>query len=209
MAHKWFSADFHIGMTSLLEIEEMPFSSIEAHDEALVRSCNERAKQDDVIYHLGDVFCYKQDRGAKGSDIKPIEVLKQIKPTFLNIRGNHDIKNKVKSICDSMHIMLSKRYPSVSLSHYPTYDRRIDPSCLTAPIHFCGHVHRQFKHCLDLDHKILNINVGCMVWGYKTVKDEEVVAYLNKLFRLKPDQLFRCKKDINGKVCFFGEKNAV
>lgn len=209
MSRKWFSADFHIGMTSLLEIEEMPFSSIESHDKALIRSCNEHASQDDVIYHLGDVFCYKQDRGSKGCDAKPIEVLKDIKATFINIRGNHDIKNKVKSICDSMHIMLNKRYPSVSLSHYPTYDRRINSSCLTAPIHLCGHVHRAWKHCLDIDHRILNVNVGCMVWNYKIVKDDELVAYLNKLFRLKPDQLYRCKKDQHGNIHFYGSINMV
>ena len=138
---------------------------------------------------------------SKGLDVKPNELLKDISATFINIRGNHDLSNRVKSICDSMHIYLSKRYPSVSLSHYPTYDRRIDPSCLTAPIHFSAHVHGSWKHCLDLDHRILNINVGCMMWGFKIISDDELIAYLNKLFKKKPDQLFRCYTE-NGKLIF-------
>jgi len=143
---------------------------------------------------------------SKGLEIKPYELLKDIRATFINIRGNHDLNNKVKSVCDSMHMFLSKRYPSVSLSHYPTYDRRIDPSCLTAPIHLCGHVHSSWRHCLDLDHKILNINVGCMVWGFKIVSDDELIAYLNKLFKKKPDQLFRCYMQ-NGKLVFNGDRS--
>ena len=198
-------------MAALLEIEDMPFKSIEKHDAALIRSCKERAKPEDIIYHLGDLFCYKQDLhsglNSKGLDVKPHTMMKDIKATFINIRGNHDLNNKVKSVCDSMHMFLSKRYPSVSLSHYPTYDPRIDKSCLTAPIHFCGHIHRSWKHCLDLDHKILNINVGCMIWGYKIVSDDELIAYLNTLFKKSPDQLHRCKRDDHGKLVFLGVEN--
>ena len=206
MARKWFSSDFHLGMSAMLSIENWPFKSIEKHDEALLRSCKQRAKEDDVIYHLGDLCSYGIDRGSKGLEVKPYELLKDIKATFINIRGNHDLNNRVKSVCDSMHMFLSKRYPSVSLSHYPTYDRRIDSSCIHAPIHLCGHVHSSWRHCLDLDHRILNINVGCMMWGFKIISDDELIAYLNKLFKKKPDQLFRCHTE-NGKLIFAGDRS--
>ena len=196
MARKWFTADFHLGMADSLRFDKLPFKTIEQHDKALLRSCKERAKPEDVIYHLGDLASVKADRGHKGLDVKPNEIIKDIPATFLNIRGNHDLNNHVASICDSMHMFLSKRYPSVSLSHYPTYDPRIDPSCLSAPIHLCGHIHCAWRHCLDLDNKILNINMGCMVWNFKIVSDIELIAYLNKLFKLKPVELFRCcRKD--------------
>ena len=211
MAHKFFTADFHLGFEALLKIEHWPFKTIAKHDAALLRSCKERAKPEDVIYHLGDLYCYKQDMhdgiNSKGLNAKPHEVTKDISATFINIRGNHDLHNKVNSVCDAMHMFLSKRYPSVSLSHYPTYDTRIDASCLTAPIHLCGHVHSRFRHCLDLDHRILNVNVGCMVWGFKIISEDELIAYLNKIFKKKPDELYRCKKTPNGKVMFIGNPN--
>jgi len=207
MSRKFFTSDFHFRCSELMKIEKWPFKTIEKHDAALIRSCKERAKPDDIIYHLGDLALYHTDghykERAHGLDVKPAEVLKDIPATFINIRGNHDLNNKVKSVCDSMHMYLSKRYPSVSLSHYPTYDTRIDPSCLTAPIHLCGHVHGSWKHCLDLDHRILNVNVGCMMWGFKIVSDNELIEYLNSLFKKKPDELFRCKKQFNGKIAFF------
>ena len=189
-------------MTEALVFDKMPFKSIEKHDQALIRSCKERAKPDDIIYHLGDLASYKVDRGSKGLDVKPDLLLKDISATFINIRGNHDLNNKVKSVCDSMHLFLSKRYPSVSLSHYPTYDRRCDASCLHAPIHCCGHIHGSWKHCLDIDHKVLNINMGCMVWGWKIVSDDELISYLNKLFKMSPSHLYRCKKNEPGKLEF-------
>lgn len=207
--HKYFTSDFHLGMSECLVFDKAPFASIKKHDAALVRSCKERAKPDDIIYHLGDLASYKMDRGSKGLDVKPYELLKDIPATFINIRGNHDLNNKVKSACDSMHMFLSKRYPSVSLSHYPSYDHRCDASCMFAPIHLCGHVHTSFKHCLDLDNKILNVNVGCMMWGYKIISDDELIAYLNLLFKKTPDKLYRCKKDEHGKLMFMGSKNDV
>ena len=209
MAHKFFTSDFHFGCQSLMEIEKWPFKTIEKHDSALIRSCKERAKPEDVIYHLGDMCLYGNDTHyivpCKGLDIKPYELIKDIPAMFINIRGNHDLNNKVKSVCDSMHMFLSKRYPSVSLSHYPTYDNRIDKSCLAAPIHICGHVHQHWRHCLDLDHRILNINVGCMMWGFKIVSDQELVAYLNILFKKQPNELFCVKKLPNGKLVFNGK----
>lgn len=210
---RFFSGDFHLGFSGLMAIEKWPFKSIEKHDSALIRSCKERAKPEDIIYHLGDLASFGQDNHAglnsKGLDVKPYELLKDIPATFINIRGNHDLNNKVKSVCDSMHMFLNKRYPSVSLSHYPTYDSRIDKSCLTAPIHLSAHVHSSWKYCLDLDHKILNVNMGCMVWNWKIVSDDELIAYLNSIFKKSPDQLYRCKKNEHGKIIFIGDKNAV
>ena len=208
MARRFFTSDFHLGSSLLWSLEKWPFKSVEAHDKALLRSCNERASQDDVIYHLGDLACVGQDRGFDGSDKKPSELVKDISATFLNIRGNHDLHNKVKSVCDAMHMHLSKKYPSVSLSHYPSYDVRIDKSCLIAPVHLCGHVHNAWKHCLDLDKKIMNVNVGCMMWGFKIVSDEELISYLNKLFNQRPKDLLRCKRDSAGRLLFFKPKHA-
>lgn len=209
MSKRFFTSDFHLGFEALMKLEKWPFKTIEKHDEALIRSCNERAKADDVIYHLGDLAMYGMDRhidnGAdNGLDVKPMEYVKKINATFINIRGNHDLNNKVSSICDSMHIFLSKRYPSVTLSHYPTYDRRIDASCLHAPIHFCGHVHSQWKYCLDLDHKIMNVNVSCMAWNFRIIAADELICLLDLLFKKKPNELFRCKAD-RGKMRFFKE----
>lgn len=207
MSRRFFTSDFHLGSSLVFELEKTPFASVEKHDRALVKSCCDRAKEGDIIYHLGDLACFGKDRGFDGSGLKASEMLQDVKATFLNIRGNHDLHNKVKSVAESMEIFLSKKYPSVSLSHYPSYDIRINKSCLTSPVHLCGHVHGAWKHCLDLDNKIMNINVGCMMWNFSIVSEVELIAYIDSLFRMNPKKLLRCKRTHMGKLYFYKPKH--
>lgn len=209
MAKRWFSSDFHLGFSALLKIEKWPFPSIEKHDAALLRSCAERAKQTDTIIHVGDLASYGQDNhngiNSKGLNINPMVMISSINAMFINIRGNHDQSNKVKSVCDSMRTTLGKRFLSVSISHFPTYDKRCAGHFRNGDIHICGHVHDKWKHCIDLDHKCLNINVGCMVWGWKIISEEELIQYISELLTHKPDDLYRCKVSAGGRAEFFGE----
>lgn len=196
MARRYWTADFHISMPEIISYENRPYNNVEEMNNSLLNLCNALNKNDTII-HLGDLFCYNQ------TSKKPFDFLNNIKPIFINIRGNHDLNNKVKSMCESMHCFLNKRYPYISASHYPTYDSKISRDCLTAPIHLCGHIHSKWKHCLDLDHNILNINVGIDVWNYSLVSEENLILYLNQLFKKSPNELFKCKKNQYGNLKFF------
>lgn len=121
----------------------------------------------------------------------------------MNLKGNHDISNRVKSLAISMRTALGKRYPNVSVSHYPSYDVHAKGHWLNGDIHLCGHVHSKWKHCLDLTGNVLNINVGVDVWGYRIVSEEKLIEYIDSLFKKKPDSLDRCRTLENGKVQFF------
>lgn len=206
MSRRWFSGDFHLGFSALLKIEGWPFKTIEDHDTTLIKSCEEYAEYGDVIIHTGDLASVGYDRHAginsSGLDKKPSELLQNVKADFINIKGNHDMRNKVRSTCDSMRTTLGRRYPNVSISHYPTYDKRCAGHFLNYDIHICGHVHSAWRHCLDLDNGCLNINVGCMVWGFRIISEEELIAYVNGLFKHKPDDLFRCRLE-DGKIRFY------
>lgn len=207
MSRKWFSADFHLGMQDILRFEQRPFKNIDKMNEALLRSCNQRAKvyyrQDiagnkivvdrDTIIHVGDLCSFGQDRGNEGLSIKPQELTSQIAATFINLRGNHDLNNKVKSVGTSLMTNLGKKYQHVTVCHYPTYDVRCDPLPRGTYLHLCGHVHRRWKHCLDTTNGILNINVGVDVWGYKIVSEDEILAYAESLMKLAPESLNRIK----------------
>ena len=208
MAKRFYTSDFHLGFTALLNIEKWPFKSIEKHDQALIRSCCQRAKSEDTIIHVGDLASVGMDRhdglNSRGLSVKPSVLLSQIDATFINIRGNHDNSNKVKSLCDCMRTSLGKRYPNVSISHYPSYDHRAKNQYLDGDIHLCSHVHNKWKYCLDLDHSVLNINVGCMMWKFQIVSEDELVQYISKILQHKPDRLYRCCS-IDGKLKFFNE----
>ena len=214
MSRKFLTSDWHCGMTDILRFEARPFKSIDKMDAAFIRSCNQRAKvyyktdaagnkivvDRDIVIHVGDLASFSQDRGNKGLDVKPQELVSQIGATFINLRGNHDLNNKVKSVGSSMTISLGKKHPHVFVCHFPSYDTRCDPIPRGIYLQLCGHVHRKWKHCLDVTNGILNINVGVDVWGYKIVAEDEVLAYAESLMKLPPEKLNRIKILKNGKV---------
>lgn len=252
MSQRFFSADFHIGMSVLLDKELMkddvrPFSSVEKMNAAIVRACNQRAKvytksmpvldkngkqrctyecifdengnitvdpvnmrpviirrpmmqtivvDRDTIIHAGDLFCFKSDRGNAGLDMKPTEFIEQIHANFINIRGNHDVNNRVKSACTSMQISLGKRFPNVTIGHYPSWDRHAAGTFREGWIHLHGHMHtgmNHCKHCLDLTHKVLNICISFDAWKYKIVPESELIAYIEKVLHMPKEKLNRIK----------------
>lgn len=205
---RFYTADFHLGMEGILEYENRPFSSIAQMDRALIDECNMQAQHGDIIYHVGDLASWKQDRGGRGLSVKPMDIVdNQVDAMFVNIKGNHDINNKVVSVCESMRTKLGKRYPYVSVSHYPSYDIRSAQHFQKGDIHICGHVHRRWRHCLDLTNNVLNINVGVDAWNFKLVSEDLLVEYLNKLFKKQPNELHRCKILDNGRVQFMQAGN--
>lgn len=124
MSKRWFTSDWHLGMKTLLNKNVMledtrPFADVIAMNKFIITTVNSQASEDDLIVHVGDLACFDTDM-----KIKPASMLAQINATVINIHGNHDTTNKVKSLCDSMRTVLGSKYTAVSVSHYPTYDKR-------------------------------------------------------------------------------------
>lgn len=181
-----------------------PFKDVDAMKSAFLASVREKAKPHDTLIHLGDFASYGIDRGWRGLEEKPSEIIAKMPVAFVNLRGNHDINNGVPCLGNSLNLGLGKRYPFVSASHYPSYDKRSSGTFTDGTIHLCGHVHKKWKHCLDLTHSVLNINVGVDVWDYNVITEEELIKYLNFLFAKKSSELFRVKITQNSK---FPEKS--
>jgi len=206
MARRFYSADFHLGFESLLEIEKWPFESIEGHDAALLASCGE-AKAGDVIVHLGDLASYGADRhsagpAGRGLYVSPMKLVEGLPAAFFNVRGNHDASNRVKSVADSLQTHLGRRFPQVTMGHYPSYDKRARDYVRRGWINVCGHVHSAWRHCLDLDRQVLNVNVGCMAWGFRIVPEEELALYISRVLSHRPDKICRCRRD-GGRTVFY------
>ena len=180
---RWFTADFHIGMTDIIKYENRPFSDIKLHDGHLINICKAIPK-DDVIIHIGDLYSMEAR-----NILKPLDFVTGLDAVFVNIRGNHDLNNNVKSLCDSMQIHLGKRFPSVICGHYPSYDRRALRYIKPGYILLCGHVHGRWKHFLDTEKQILNINVGVDVWDYRLASEDDLVRYIISIIQLPKDKV--------------------
>ena len=148
----------------------------------IVACCNVLAPgEDDIIYHIGDLYCYKKDGEFDGMDIPWDTMKNDFRATLLPLRGNHDENNGVKPVADSMRMVLGGRFNCV-LCHYPSYDSRSEASLIPGDINICGHAHNAWegdgRYFIDKEHKILNINVGVDVWGYKPISEVTLVNYI-------------------------------
>lgn len=209
MARRFWTADWHLGSSILLDKNVMgdatrPFKDVNAMEDAVLKSAREMVEDDDVLIHVGDFASYGIDRGYQGLKEKPSEIIARLPGKFINLRGNHDINNGVFCLGNSLNFSLSRRYQYVSASHYPSYDKRASGTFVDGSVHLCGHVHKKWKHCLDLTHSVLNINVGVDVWDFKVVPEEELIKYLNFLFAKNPDELFRVRVITGSKAEILG-----
>ena len=174
MARFWTS-DLHLNHANIIVYCNRPFKSSKRMDEVLINNINMRAKENDILIHLGDFMCYGKDRGLQNDKKHEDYYTNQINPTFINIKGNHDTNNKVSSPADLIITTLGPY--QVSASHYPSI---INPQNKLS-IHICGHVHALWKHYYDKQNKILNINVGIDAWNYQIVSDQELIDYIRKV----------------------------
>lgn len=189
MSKRHFTSDWHLGMQVLLDKNIMGndvrnFENVDQMNHAIITAANMQCPKDDIIIHVGDLYYFDSKNGEK-----PVDLLKFVNAQLINIHGNHDSNNKVKSICHSMRTILGKKYTAVSVSHYPTYDKRAYGQFIEGDIHICGHVHGKWKHCLDLDNSCLNINVGIDVWNLKMPTDDDLIKYIDKLLELPKNKL--------------------
>ena len=153
----------------------------------------------DTIVHIGDLASFKSDRDYTGSNVNPQWFVEQIDANFINVRGNHDVNNKVKNTCTCMQTNLGKRFPNVTIGHYPSYDPHAKDTFKEGWIHLCGHVHKSWKHALDLTHSVLNINCGVDVWNYQIISEDELVRYIESILKL-PKEALNKVKIVDGKV---------
>lgn len=83
----YFTADTHFGHTNILRYCSRPWTDVRTMDDVLIRNINERVKEDDVLYHLGDF--------AFGSFERVQEYRSRIRCKNVTlVYGNHDKCNR-------------------------------------------------------------------------------------------------------------------
>lgn len=178
MSRRFFTSDFHLYSKSILNAYNRPFKSIEDMNYKIIKMCNSIADStDDIIIHCGDL-CEK----PSGINLNPNKFISDnLIANFINIKGNHDNNNRVKSLCNSMRTHLGKVFPDVSISHFPSTDKRSKNQWLPGDIHLCGHIHNKWKYLVDQENMVLNINTCLEVWDYKLVSEEKLIKYITKI----------------------------
>lgn len=86
-----FTSDTHFGHANVIKYSNRPYTSVQDMNEAMVKSWNETVKDEDTVWHLGDVAFMPV------ADL--IVLLKRLKGHKNLVLGNHD-KNIQKKIKD-------------------------------------------------------------------------------------------------------------
>ncbi len=85
---KYFlTADTHFGHAQIIEYCKRPFISIDEMNNILIKNWNQRIKQEDMVFIVGD-FCFKSTSENKNNS------------GFSNIS---DYKNSTKTLIKSLH----------------------------------------------------------------------------------------------------------
>ncbi|WP_428427289.1 metallophosphoesterase [Pararhizobium sp.] len=140
---KYYTADLHLGHASILRscAATRPFSTTEEMDAVIIDNINARARQDDLLYILGD---FTQSRNSEYVE----HLFHSIRARKVLILGNHDVDNRgeVKTVIAGLPW---DRPPSdtletkdggkrVWLSHYA---HRSWPAMHHGSYHLYGHSH--------------------------------------------------------------------
>jgi len=175
----FFTSDWHLGNPAIIGYTSRPFKSEESMRNSLIRTCNQRAKACDTVYHIGDFCSYGDDKGVPGLK-KPVEFYEDpINAKVIHVLGNHDPNNGVKS--GVWLAIVNFGGLNVALSHKPIYDSCFLP--MNIDLVLCGHVHQAWSE--KIESGLPHINVGVDVRKYTPMSKNDVLKVLNtsKVFK--------------------------
>lgn len=146
MCKVFATSDLHLMHQREFLYEPRGFSSIEEHDEVIIKNWNEVVADEDIVILLGDVYMGTDHERAA-------ELINKLNGNILYIRGNHDTDNKVDNIlsCCPRVELIGYASPfkyngyNFYLSHYPclvsNYDK--EKPLKKRVLNLCGHSHAQ------------------------------------------------------------------
>jgi len=164
MNNIYVTSDLHYNHDNIIEHCNRP-CKIADHNDWINNIVNKPVKQNDTVWHLGDLTCGKK---TKYADVE--EIVSQLNGKWKFIIGNHDKMEQLRSICKGTPHEVIGHYDSfrvnkvkLVLFHYPieTWDCKHHGA-----IHLHGHTHNygpnmmenRFNVGIDCDHRLYNLN---------------------------------------------------
>jgi len=168
MSQIWFTADNHFSHFNIIKYANRPFKSSEGMDYEIVRRYQEKVKDEDTVYFIGDFSL----RGA-GYRNWYKKMLDNLPGTKILILGSHDELNPFMYVdvgFQSVHTFLDFQFSGEFKEHLHYYLHHDPAASIIAPdvTWLVGHVHTLFlrqKNCY---------NVGVDVHNFFPVSIDEV-----------------------------------
>ena len=160
----YFIADTHFNHANIIKYCNRPFKNTCEMNEYIIQKWNSVVKNDDIVYHLGDV-----GYGAL-QEIK--EILQRLNGTKILLRGNHDFKIGTNTWKKLGFLEVYKKkiiLNNLLLTHAPTEEVGENQ------INIFGHIHD--KPLDERFDKKNHICVSCDVVDYAPVSIEKIIDY--------------------------------
>jgi len=152
-------------MANIIKYCNRPFKNVVEMDECMIQRWNERVKDGDTVYHLGDI--------SMGNPYLYLKRLRGIKHVIV---GNHDRPMSLRSLASmgdlasiSDLLEVKDRGRDIVLCHYAM---RVWNKSHHGSLHFYGHSHGS----LPGNEQSLDIGVDC--WDFHPVTLDEAEARL-------------------------------
>ena len=111
----YFTADCHFGDKKVISHCRRPFSSLEKMHEVIVYNWNQRVRNEDVVYIVGDLFSRCKN---------PYPLLKELRGEKILITGNHDSSWLINADPDAFSFIgpmleVEEDFGAFTICHYP------------------------------------------------------------------------------------------
>ena len=173
----WFTADTHFGHRNIVKYCGRPFKKIEEHDQAIVDNWNERVKDGDTVYHLGD---FGMPQGFDHPKFYLMSIRARLNGQVHLLRGNHDkmikgpLADTFVTISDYKRIKAGpKPRHGIVLCHY-AFRTWHGSGRGTWNLH--GHSHGNLEQ-IDT---MLQMDVGVDCHGFAPISYDEVKEMMSK-----------------------------
>ena len=171
----YFTSDLHLGHWNIARYCNRPFKSLKDMDDKLIANINERVKEEDTLFHVGD-FCFSHSSEASNAPKNPYEYYRKqiVCNNIIFLRGNHDRNNSVKTPIQS--VVIFHGGDNINLVHDPKF------ASGHYRYNFIGHVHNNwiFKQIAINDGNTTLCNVGVDVNNFYPVTYGEIISKLTK-----------------------------
>lgn len=179
MSNIWLTSDTHFNHNKDFIYKERGFNSVEEMNQKIVENWNTLIQDDDIVYHLGDVYMGADHDAA-------INIISSLKGRKFLAYGNHDSDVKIQKMKENnifediqMGYRIKKGKKHYILTHYPTIVENGD-NTFAVSVH--GHTHATEPFTKDSFGKeiLTRVHIGLDTWDLKPVKLEDVLNIIKE-----------------------------
>jgi len=148
-------SDTHLGHENIIKYCDRPFYDVHDMNETIIDNWNKTVRDDDIIYHLGDVY------------FRDHSLIHRLRGRKRLVLGNHDIAKDQHLQAVFQKILMWRQFPEFGLllTHVPVHPNTLNNKW---PVNVHGHIHNRPSYGKEYK------NVSVEMINYTPINIEEL-----------------------------------